>query len=144
MSSFEELFSMQNFEEEGEFMPLISVEEEEEDNITEEYPVGNMPILALKNTVLFPGNMIPIMVGRDKSIKAINHAYKNNRIIGVVSQKDTDVEDPSFDDIYHRGTIARIIKLIKMPDGSTTLYFKDVKGLSYSNSPKMNHLWLVE
>jgi ATP-dependent Lon protease len=120
MNSFEELFSMQNFEEEGEFMPLISVEEEEEDNITEEYPVENMPILALKNTVLFPGNMIPIMVGRDKSIKAINHAYKNNRIIGVVSQKDTDIEDPSFDDIYHRGTIARIIKLIKMPDGSTT------------------------
>lgn len=120
MNSFEELFSMQNFEEEGEFMPLISVEEEEEDNITEEYPVDNMPILALKNTVLFPGNMIPIMVGRDKSIKAINHAYKNNRIIGVVSQKDTDIEDPAFEDIYHRGTIARIIKLIKMPDGSTT------------------------
>ncbi len=120
MNSFEELFSMQNFEEEGEFMPLISVEEEEEDNITEEYPLDSMPILALKNTVLFPGNMIPIMVGRDKSIKAINHAYKNNRIIGVVSQKDTEMEDPTFEDIFKRGTIARIIKLIKMPDGSTT------------------------
>ena len=120
MNSFEELFSMQNFEEEGEFMPLISVEEEEEDNITEEYPCDNMPILALKNTVLFPGNMIPIMVGRDKSIKAIQHAYKNNRIIGVLSQKDTEIEDPNFDEIFTRGTIARIIKLIKMPDGSTT------------------------
>ncbi len=117
MSLFEELM-MQN-EEDGEFMPLLSLEEDEGINPDEVYP-DVMPILALKNTVLFPGIVIPITVGRDKSIKAINTAYDDDRIIGVLSQKDSEVEDPEAEDLYPVGTIAKIIKLLKMPDGTAT------------------------
>ena len=119
MSFFEEFFGAQGFEDDGDFMPLISIEEEDEKNIDETYPEV-LPVLALKNTVLFPGIVIPITVGRDKSIKAINKAYDSHRIIAVLSQKDSKVEDPSTQDLYHKGTIARIIKLIKMPDGTIT------------------------
>ncbi|MCB0643132.1 MAG: LON peptidase substrate-binding domain-containing protein, partial [Phaeodactylibacter sp.] len=119
MSFFEEFFGAQGFEDEGDFMPLISIEEEDEKNIDETYP-DVLPILALKNTVLFPGIVIPITVGRDKSINAINEAYESHRIIGVLSQKDSKIEEPDPEDLYNKGTIARIIKLIKMPDGTIT------------------------
>jgi ATP-dependent Lon protease len=79
-----------------------------------------LPILALKNTVLFPGIVIPITVGRDKSIKAITKAYDDDRMIGVLSQKDSKTESPTEHDLFRVGTIARIVKLIKMPDGTTT------------------------
>jgi len=77
-------------------------------------------VLALKNTVLFPGIVIPITVGRDKSIKAINRAYERGRVIGVLAQQDTNVEEPGVDDLYRIGTVARILKLLKMPDGTVT------------------------
>ncbi|MFZ2899092.1 MAG: endopeptidase La [Saprospiraceae bacterium] len=120
MGLFDDFFGAQSsFEDEGDFIPLISIEEEDEKSITETYS-DILPLLALKNTVLFPGIVIPITVGRDKSIKSINKAYEKDRIIAVVSQRDSKVENPEQDDLFQVGTIARIIKLIRMPDGTTT------------------------
>jgi ATP-dependent Lon protease len=116
---FEEIFSHQRFEEENDFLPLFSVDEDQEDPSKEIIP-DSLPILALKNTVLFPGIVIPITVGRDKSIKAINKAYEGDRLIGVLSQKDSLVENPSAHDLYAVGTVARILKLLRMPDGTIT------------------------
>lgn len=115
---FEEIFH-QRFEDDGDFLPLISIDEEDEAKIDEVFP-ETMPVLALKNTVLFPGIVIPITVGRDKSIKAINRAYDHGRVIAVLSQRDSSVEEPGTDDLYRIGTIARILKLLKMPDGTIT------------------------
>jgi len=81
----------------------------------------SLAILPLRNTVLFPGVVIPITVGRDKSIKLIKEAYKGNKIIGVVSQKDVSIEDPTFEQLNTVGTVANIIKLLQMPDGNTTV-----------------------
>jgi ATP-dependent Lon protease len=103
---------------ETEFIPLLSSEDEEAMN-TEEVPEV-LPILPLRNTVLFPGVVIPITVGRDKSIKLIREFYKSSRIIGVVAQKDASIEDPEFNDLNQIGTVAYIIKILQMPDGSNT------------------------
>ena len=102
-----------------EFISLLSPEEEEEME-KEAFP-AELSILPLRNTVLFPGVVIPITVGRDKSIKLINDAYKNERIIGVVAQKSEIIEDPEPDDLYQIGTVAHILKMLKMPDGNTTV-----------------------
>lgn len=110
---------LQGTDEDSEFMPLFSVEEEDESKIHEDYPEV-LPVLALKNTVLYPGIVIPITVGRNKSIKAIQSAFDGPRIIAVVSQRDSRIESPKPSDLYTTGTIARIIKLLKMPDGTTT------------------------
>lgn len=104
---------------EPEFIPLISVEEE--DHLNSENVPENLAILPLRNNVLFPGVVIPITIGRDKSIKLIEDAYKGNRTIGVLSQKKTDIEDPESHDLNRIGTVARILKRLKMPDGSTTV-----------------------
>jgi ATP-dependent Lon protease len=103
---------------ETDFIPLLSSEDEEAMN-TEEVP-ELLPILPLRNTVLFPGVVIPITVGRDKSIKLIREFYKGSRTIGVVAQKDANIEDPEFDDLNTIGTVAYIIKILQMPDGSNT------------------------
>ncbi len=116
---FEQFFFPQNTDGDTDFMPLLSIDEEDERQQDEAYPT-TLPILALKNTVLFPGIVIPITVGRDKSIKAINQAYDDNRLVGVLSQRDTKKENPSVNDLYTIGTVARIIKLLRMPDGTTT------------------------
>ena len=116
---FEEIFSHQRFDDDGDFLPLLSVEEEEEEDYDESYP-DLLPLLALKNTVLFPGIVIPITVGRDKSIRAINKAYNKGRIVAVLSQRDSNIEDPDLKDLYQVGTVARILKLLRMPDGTTT------------------------
>src|SRR5665647_451111 len=105
-------------EDETEFIPLLSAEDEEMINAEDVPPV--LPILPLRNTVLFPGVVIPITVGRDKSIRLIKEFYKGERIIGVVSQKDGDIEDPSYDDLNKIGTVAYIIKILQLPDGNTT------------------------
>ena len=105
--------------EDTEFFPLMSQEDEEEMN-NEQTP-EILSILPLRNTVLFPGVVIPITVGRDKSIKLIKDAYKGDKIIGVVSQKDVSIEDPSFTDLNTVGTVAIIIKMLQMPDGNTTV-----------------------
>lgn len=105
--------------EDTEFFPLMTQEDEEEMN-NEETPEV-LAILPLRNTVLFPGVVIPITVGRDKSIKLIKEAYKGDRYIGVVSQKDVAVEDPTFDQLNDVGTVALIIKTLQMPDGTNTV-----------------------
>jgi ATP-dependent Lon protease len=119
MPLIDELYSPEGFDEEGEFMPLITIEEEDELSIKDPYPEV-LPVLALKNTVLFPGVVIPITVGRDKSIRAVQKAYDHHRIVAVLSQRDSKVENPNVNDLYDVGTLARIIKLIRMPDGTTT------------------------
>ena len=116
---FEEFFTQQRFDDDGDFLPLLSVDEEEEANPNEVYP-QKLPLLALKNTVLFPGIVIPITVGRDKSIKAINRAYDADRYVAVLSQRDSDTETPQQEDLFKVGTVARILKLLRMPDGTTT------------------------
>src|SRR6185436_10509675 len=98
--------------------PLNESDQENTDGI--EVP-AEIALLPLRNTVLFPGVVLPITVGRDKSIRAVNEAYKADKLIGVIAQKDSDVEDPSLKDLEDIGTVAKIIKLIKMPDGGTTV-----------------------
>jgi ATP-dependent Lon protease len=112
-------------ENETEFIPLLSSEDEEQMN-SETVP-DTLPILPLRNTVLFPGVVIPITVGRDKSIRLIKDYYKGDRIIGAVAQKDVEIEDPAFTDLNEIGTIAYIIKLLQMPDGSTTAIIQGKK-----------------
>jgi ATP-dependent Lon protease len=101
-----------------EYIPLLTSEDEELMN-NEDIP-AELPILPLRNTVLFPGVVIPITVGRDKSIKLIREFYKSGRIIGVVGQIDPAIEDPEFTDLNSVGTVAHIMKLLQMPDGNTT------------------------
>ncbi|OCX51361.1 endopeptidase La [Mucilaginibacter sp. PPCGB 2223] len=111
--------------EDSEFFPLMSSEDEEEMN-NEELPEV-LSILPLRNTVLFPGVVIPITVGRDKSIKLIRDANKGNRMIGVVAQQDVGIEDPTFNQLNQVGTIALIIKMLQMPDGNTTVILQGKK-----------------
>src|SRR6201747_2601371 len=111
--------------EESEFFPLMSSEDEEEMN-NEQLPEF-LPILPLRNTVLFPGVVIPITVGRDKSIKLIRDANKGTRLIGVVAQQDVGIEDPAFSQLNKVGTIALIIKMLQMPDGNTTVILQGKK-----------------
>jgi len=108
-----------------EFIPLFTAEDEEQMN--SEHLPETLPILPLRNTVLFPGVVIPITVGRDKSIRLIKEAYKAKRAIGVVSQKDVNIEEPSFNDFYKVGTVAHIIKTLHMPDGTTTIIIQGKK-----------------
>ena len=110
---------------ETEYIPLLSPEEEEQ--MTAEKLPDVLPVLPLKNTVLFPGVVIPITVNRDKSIKLVKEIYKKNKIVGVLSQKDDNVEDPGFDDLNEIGTVAYIIKTLSMPDGSTTAILQGKK-----------------
>ena len=111
--------------EDSEFFPLMSTEDEEEMN-NEEMPEV-LSILPLRNTVLFPGVVIPITVGRDKSIKLIRDANKGNRMIGVVAKQDVGIEDPNFSQLNKIGTIALIIKMLQMPDGNTTVIIQGKK-----------------
>ncbi|MFA5298960.1 MAG: endopeptidase La [Lutibacter sp.] len=113
------------FDEDADLIPLMTPEDEEEIN-NEDVP-SILPILPLRNTVLFPGVVIPITAGRDKSIKLIEDAYKGNKIIGVVAQKDESIEDPTTNDIYKVGTVARILRMLKMPDGNTTVIIQGKK-----------------
>lgn len=112
-------FGVSGYDSDAEFIPLITAEEEEHMN-KQEFP-DELPILPLRNNVLFPGVVIPITVGRDKSIKLIQEANKGSKIIGVVSQKNQEVETPQFNDLHQIGTVAQIIRLLKMPDGSSTV-----------------------
>lgn len=115
-----------NSEEEMEFMPIIPLNEDGEGQEEEKIP-QDLAILPLRNTVLFPGVVLPITVGRDKSIKAVNDAYRTDKMIGVVAQKDSSIEEPEVADLTGIGTVARIVKLIKMPDGGTTIIIQGRK-----------------
>ncbi len=108
-------------EDDMDFLPIIPLNEsDQEDSNGIEIP-PEIALLPLRNTVLFPGVVLPITVGRDKSIKAVNDAYKADKLIGVVAQKDSNIEDPGIKDLERIGTIAKIVKQIKMPDGGTTI-----------------------
>jgi len=108
-------------EDDLDFMPIIPLNESDNDGLQDIEIPKELPVLPLRNTVLFPGVVLPITVGRDKSIKAVNDAYKADKLIGVLAQKDSSIEDPGVMDLEDVGTVARIIKLIKMPDGGTTV-----------------------
>ena len=117
--------SFDDLGEESEFIPLMTSEDEEaleKENLPEV-----LPILPLTNTVLFPGVVIPINAGRDKSIKLINDANKSNKLIGVVAQKDIKIENPSIENIFNIGTVAKILRVLKMPDGNTTVIIQGKK-----------------
>ena len=103
------------------FIPIIPLNESDSENMDGIEIPDEISLLPLRNTVLFPGVVLPITVGRDKSIKAVNDAYKTDKLIGVLAQKDSSIEDPETKDLESVGTIAKIIKLIKMPDGGTTV-----------------------
>ncbi len=110
---------------ETEFIPLLSPEEERQ-MAHEEIP-EELPILALKNTVLFPGVVIPITVSRDKSIRLVREVYKKTRLVGVVSQKNASEEEPGFDELNKIGTVAYLVKILQMPDGNTTVIIQGKK-----------------
>ncbi|MBE7686067.1 endopeptidase La [Tenacibaculum piscium] len=113
------------FNEDSELIPLLTPEDEELIN-KEEIPT-ELPILPLRNTVLFPGVVIPITAGRDKSIQLIKDANKGDKTIGVVAQKDIDTENPGFADIHQTGVVAKILRVLKMPDGNVTVIIQGKK-----------------
>ena len=117
--------SLQEIDQEAELIPLLTPEDEEEMN-QESLPT-DLPILPLRNTVLFPGVVIPITAGRDKSIRLLNDANASDKIIGVVSQKDEEDEDPTDEQINKVGTVARILRILKMPDGNVTVILQGKK-----------------
>src|SRR5580700_10708183 len=114
----EQILRVEAVNDDPEFIPLLTHEEEKKIN-SEKIP-DEIPILPLRNTVLFPGVVIPITVSREKSIRLIKEAYAGDKTIGVVAQKNDSIEDPGLDDVHQIGAIAFILKTLKMPDGSTT------------------------
>ena len=124
LSNFDTL-SFQSIDEDSDLIPLMTPEDEEE--IQNELLPESLPILPLRNTVLFPGVVIPITAGRDASVKLINDANANGKVIGVVSQKDENVEEPTLEDINTIGTVARILRVLKMPDGNVTIIIQGKK-----------------
>ena len=105
-------------EDSADFLPIMR-DEKELLNDNMQIP-DTLPILPLRNTVLFPGVIIPINIGRDKSLKLIKDSYRQSALIGVVAQKDTNTENPDINDLYQIGTVASILKILEMPDGTTT------------------------
>lgn len=114
-----------SIDEDSDFIPLLSAEDE--DNMRNEKVPEILPILPLRNTVLFPGVVIPITVGRDKSIHLIKDYNKGDKTIGVVAQKSDSTEEPTSEDLYSVGTVAHIIKMLRMPDGNTTIIIQGKK-----------------
>ncbi len=125
IQSADPLFSSEVLENETELIPLITAEDEEQMNAETTPP--ELPILPLRNTVLFPGVVIPITVGRDRSIRLIQDVYRGTKTLGVVSQKDGQIEEPRAEDLNRVGTIATIIRMLRMPDGSTTAIIQGKK-----------------
>jgi ATP-dependent Lon protease len=123
-SNFDNM-SLQGIDEDSELIPLLTAEDEEQMN-SEQLP-ETLPILPLRNTVLFPGVVIPITAGRDKSIRLIKDANNGSKVIGVVSQKDEETENPDVKDINTLGTVARILRVLQMPDGNTTVIIQGKK-----------------
>jgi ATP-dependent Lon protease len=126
--NLDKILASENEGGESEFFPIISDENQESiDNFT--FP-DLLPILPLRNMVLFPGVVIPISVGRDKSLRLIQEAYKNDKIIGTVAQVDPAIEEPKSDDLHRHGTVASIMKILEMPDNSTTVIIQGKRRFS--------------
>tara|TARA_R110002050_G_scaffold2491_4_gene14289 strand:- start:2036 stop:4492 length:2457 start_codon:yes stop_codon:yes gene_type:complete len=123
-SNFDNM-SLQGIDQDSELIPLLTPEDEEQMN-SETLP-ETLPILPLRNTVLFPGVVIPITAGRDKSIHLIKDANNGSKVIGVVSQKDEETENPDVKDINTLGTVAKILRVLQMPDGNTTVIIQGKK-----------------
>ena len=117
--------SLQDIESDGDLIPLMTTEDEEA--LENEALPHAVPILPLRNTVLFPGVVIPITAGRDKSIKLIKDANRTDKIIGVVAQRNENIENPGAQDIHEMGTVAQILRVLKMPDGNTTIIIQGKK-----------------
>ena len=115
-------------DDESELIPLMTSDDEEA--ILKETLPKSVPILPLRNAVLFPGVVIPISATRDKSVKLIKHANSKNKLIGVVSQKDSSVSDPTINDINKIGTVAKILRVLQMPDGNLTIIIQGNKRFS--------------
>ena len=118
-------FATEHIDENAEFIPLLTTEDEEE--IERERVPRVLPILPLRNTVLFPGVVVPISAGRDASIRLINEANETTKTIGVVAQTDENTEIPEGKDVYRLGTVARILRVLKMPDGNVTIIIQGKK-----------------
>ena len=114
-----------SIDEESDFIPLIS--DEDEDVLDKSDVPELLPVLPLRNTVLFPGVIIPITVGREKSIRLIREYYKKNKIIGTIAQNDPDIDDPQIGDLFQIGTVAQIIKILEMPDETTSIIIQGKK-----------------
>ena len=123
--------SFDPIDEESELIPLMTSDDEEA--ISKESIPETLPILPLRNTVLFPGVVIPITATRDKSVKLIKHANTCDKLIGVVSQKDSSVSEPTFSDINKIGTVAKILRVLQMPDGNLTIIIQGKKRFQIKN-----------
>ena len=123
--------SFDPIDEESELIPLMTSDDEEA--ISKEAIPQTLPILPLRNTVLFPGVVIPITATRDKSVKLIKHANTGDKLIGVVSQKDSSVSEPTFSDINKIGTVAKILRVLQMPDGNLTIIIQGKKRFQIKN-----------
>ncbi|MDG2372316.1 MAG: endopeptidase La [Flavobacteriaceae bacterium] len=117
--------SLREIEAEADLIPLMTSEDEEA--LNKEALPKSIPILPLRNTVLFPGVVIPITASRDKSIELIKDANKGDKVIGVVAQKNESIENPELEDVYNLGTVAQILRVLKMPDGNTTVIIQGKK-----------------
>jgi ATP-dependent Lon protease len=124
-----DMMSLQNIDEDSDLIPLMTSDDEEA--ISKELLPKSLPILPLKNTVMFPGVVIPITASRDKSIKLIKESNTNSKLIGVVSQKDSTVQNPGLDDIQSTGTVAKILRVLQMPDGNVTIIIQGKKTIFY-------------
>jgi ATP-dependent Lon protease len=112
-------------EDSEEFIPLLTVEDEE--GMNKESVPDIIPLLPVRNTVLFPGVVLPITVGREKSIKLVKKAYRGDKTIGVVAQENSKLEEPGMEDIYKVGTVAKILKMLVLPDGNTTIIIQGLR-----------------
>lgn len=120
-----DIMSLDDFSDESDFIPLMTNEDEKA--LEKETLPEVLPILPLTNTVLFPGVVIPINAGRDKSIRLIKDANKSSKLIGVIAQKSINDENPGIDNIYEVGTVAKILRVLKMPNGNTTVIIQGKK-----------------
>ncbi|SVA03446.1 uncharacterized protein METZ01_LOCUS56300 [marine metagenome] len=123
-----DMMSLQNIDEDSDLIPLMTSDDEEA--ISKESLPETLPILPLKNTVMFPGVVIPITASRDKSIKLIKDSNINTKLIGVVSQKDSKIQNPNLNDIQSTGTVAKILRVLQMPDGNVTVIIQGKKRFS--------------
>ena len=119
------IYIASSLDEENDYIPLIS--DEDEDVLDQSEVPELLPVLPLRNTVLFPGVIIPITVGREKSIRLIREYYKKNKIIGTIAQNDPDIDDPQIKDLFQIGTVAQIIKILEMPDDTTSIIIQGKK-----------------
>ena len=119
------MMSLQNIDEDSDLIPLMTSDDEEA--ISKESLPESLPILPLKNTVMFPGVVIPITASRDKSIKLIKDSNVKSKLIGVVSQKDSSIQNPGLNDIQSTGTVAKILRVLQMPDGNVTVIIQGKK-----------------